>query len=353
MLIAGLVFNHLVMTRIHAQERLQVDIEELEQTLSDELTKANDAYLQLQRLTTEMAELNNQKIQLQQAVEEQQSKIVERQAIMKKRLQALQLSGYVQQSVIHLLQAESLADFFNRWSQIHNLFQSDGDALRQLKKELLALDDTQKGLTENEAQLFSKQQTKREEATKYERMIAQLKQLMIDHRSTFEQMREKQTLASPSSVATFQVSQGERENHFQNDSADSINTSKESVAPSSNGDSFSKNNVDENALPNVEQSSAALLKRLIAVEATAYSYKEAGLSYYTALGIDLRKNPNVIAVDPRVIPLGTIVEIPGYGLAIAGDTGGAISGNRIDIHYPNEAQVQAFGRKQLVIQLIE
>ena len=87
-------------------------------------------------------------------------------------------------------------------------------------------------------------------------------------------------------------------------------------------------------------------------EATAYSYKEAGLSYYTAMGIDLRSNPNVIAVDPSQIPLGTLVEVPGYGVAIAGDTGGDIKGNRIDLHYPEVQQALDFGRRKITIKVM-
>ena len=51
------------------------------------------------------------------------------------------------------------------------------------------------------------------------------------------------------------------------------------------------------------------------------------------MGHDLTANPNMkmIAVDPKVIPLGSKVWVEGYGEAIAGDTGGAIKGNRIDI----------------------
>ncbi len=39
----------------------------------------------------------------------------------------------------------------------------------------------------------------------------------------------------------------------------------------------------------------------------------------------------VIAVDPRVIPLGTKVYVEGYGYAVAADTGGAIKGYKIDV----------------------
>ena len=48
------------------------------------------------------------------------------------------------------------------------------------------------------------------------------------------------------------------------------------------------------------------------------------------MGHNLTANPNMklIAVDPSVIPLGSKVWVEGYGVAIAGDTGGAIKGNR-------------------------
>jgi 3D (Asp-Asp-Asp) domain-containing protein len=47
----------------------------------------------------------------------------------------------------------------------------------------------------------------------------------------------------------------------------------------------------------------------------------------------LRAGYGVVAVDPSVIPLRTKVYIPGYGVAIAGDTGGAIKGNIIDLGF--------------------
>src|SRR5699024_7363548 len=74
----------------------------------------------------------------------------------------------------------------------------------------------------------------------------------------------------------------------------------------------------------------------ITMSATGYTAKCTGCSGITATGIDLNKNPNakVVAVDPSVIPLGSRVWVSGYGEAIAGDTGGAIKGNRIDLHFP-------------------
>lgn len=93
----------------------------------------------------------------------------------------------------------------------------------------------------------------------------------------------------------------------------------------------------------------------ITVSATAYTADCEGCSGITATGINLKDNPNkkVIAVDPNVIPLGSQVYVEGYGTAIAGDTGGAIKGNKIDLHVPTTEEALNWGRKEVTIKIIE
>lgn len=83
----------------------------------------------------------------------------------------------------------------------------------------------------------------------------------------------------------------------------------------------------------------------ISMTATAYTAECDGCSGITATGIDIGNNPDkkVVAVDPDVIPLGSTVYVEGYGEAIAGDTGGAIKGNKIDIHVPTKAEASEWG----------
>ncbi|MEE1131642.1 MAG: LysM peptidoglycan-binding domain-containing protein [Caryophanon sp.] len=90
------------------------------------------------------------------------------------------------------------------------------------------------------------------------------------------------------------------------------------------------------------------------VEATAYTAYCTGCSGITANGTDIRSNPNlkVIAVDPRVIPLGTRVWVEGYGEAIAADTGGAIKGNRIDVFIPSQADALNWGRRTVTLKIL-
>ncbi|MCM3694687.1 3D domain-containing protein [Neobacillus niacini] len=99
---------------------------------------------------------------------------------------------------------------------------------------------------------------------------------------------------------------------------------------------------------------AAPSSKEIIVEATAYTASCEGCSGITATGIDLLANPNqkVISVDPSVIPLGSKVYVEGYGEAIAGDTGGAIKGNKIDIFIPTKQEAINFGRKQVKVTIL-
>lgn len=90
---------------------------------------------------------------------------------------------------------------------------------------------------------------------------------------------------------------------------------------------------------------------VMTVEATAYTPYDGSQTGRTATG---RKAVyGVIAVDPRVIPLNSLVYVEGYGFAIAADTGGAIKGHRIDVCFPDIRRVNAWGRKKVVIHVFK
>ncbi|ARI79071.1 hypothetical protein HM131_00865 [Halobacillus mangrovi] len=91
------------------------------------------------------------------------------------------------------------------------------------------------------------------------------------------------------------------------------------------------------------------------MHATAYTANCSGCSGITATGINLKENPDkkVIAVDPSVIPLGSRVWVEGYGYAVAGDTGGAIDGNRIDLFMSSKSEALSFGSRNVKVKILD
>lgn len=105
---------------------------------------------------------------------------------------------------------------------------------------------------------------------------------------------------------------------------------------------------------NVQPKQPVTQGRNLTVTATAYTAYCAGCSGKTATGQNLRANPNqkVIAVDPRVIPLGSRVYVEGYGEALAGDTGGGIKGNHIDVFIPSKQAAANWGVRTVNITIL-
>lgn len=109
----------------------------------------------------------------------------------------------------------------------------------------------------------------------------------------------------------------------------------------------------------------ARYSKVLTMTATAYDLsfastgKRPGDKYYgiTASGTQVR--PGVVAVDPKVIPLGTKLYIestdgsPDYGYASAEDRGGAIKGNKIDLYFETAQQVRRFGRRTVKVYVLK
>lgn len=71
---------------------------------------------------------------------------------------------------------------------------------------------------------------------------------------------------------------------------------------------------------------------------------------YTKTGLVARRG--VIATDPNVIPLGTELYVPGYGVGIAADVGGAIKGNKLDVFFETLEEALEWGRRTVDVYIL-
>ncbi|MBU5313195.1 G5 domain-containing protein [Tissierella carlieri] len=106
-------------------------------------------------------------------------------------------------------------------------------------------------------------------------------------------------------------------------------------------------------------------RKAITMTATAYDAsfestgKNPGDKYYGLTALGTKARPGVVAVDPRVIPLGTKLYVQSldgskdYGFAIAEDTGGAIKGNKIDLFFETSSEVNRFGRRKVKVYVLK
>ncbi len=93
-------------------------------------------------------------------------------------------------------------------------------------------------------------------------------------------------------------------------------------------------------------------RKKLTMEATAYYNSESGgINKWTATGLEV--GYGIVAVDPKVIPLGTRVYVEGYGYAVAADTGGLIKGKIVDVAMLTREEAISWGRRQVTVWIID
>lgn len=138
----------------------------------------------------------------------------------------------------------------------------------------------------------------------------------------------------------------------------SVISKKQSIV---NGNNQFNNSRDEIAAASSQTGKGFSYSRVLNVTATAYDPSPSTNAGYTKTAYGLTPQYGVVAVDPNVIPLGTRLYIESsdggaswvYGYCIAGDTGGAIKGNKVDLCYNTKAECIQFGRRSATVYILD
>jgi peptidoglycan hydrolase CwlO-like protein len=266
-----------------------------------------------------------------QLIEEKKEEIVTledkmsaRKDVMKKRLVALQHDNNLSLVIKVMLESKSFDDMIQRASAVSALFTADQDILKDQQNDLNQIEKDKKEIDRQETVLQEQQQNLVKQQDELNQNLQQRQVSLTSLQQKYSQISQQMAATQQEKAgveAQIKAAQDALRRQQEAASANQVSvTTQDSSAPSGKGQEMY-------------------------VEATAYSWQTS--SPLTKLGYNIKTNPNIklIAVDPSVIPLGKTVWVEGYGVAIAGDTGGAIVGHRIDVVMPTKAAAIQWGRK--------
>ena len=312
------------------ESMINKDIENFQQQLNSELSQTNAIYEKATDSQNKLKTTQEKIASLNQEIERTEGKYNSLKETVAKQMRAMQAHGGASASVLNVvLNANDFHEAIQAWTNLSVILRAEDAQAKDLVDTQKNLETMQSSLMQTKDELKTAQADYQEQAENLEESIHTLKNKMADNQNILEEMKAKAEMSKDTTVDENTDQPKIEQLASKKNEAPQVSEPKDTTitAPSSDGGTS------------------------LTVSATAYS-SDNGLGFITATGINLHQNPMCIAVDPSVIPLGKMVEVPGYGIAIAGDTGGAIKGNIIDVHLPTTAQAQAWGRKTIQINVL-
>lgn len=348
--------------------KLNNEIEDLNAKLEDNKAKMKDTEENLKETESKVSTLKTE--------------IDEKQSVLGKRMRAMYKSKDSMNPVVFLLKSEDLSDLITRIDALARVTALDKNLIQSLDVQKDSLNSDIKKLERDKAELKElkasteeslktldskkiEEQKKIDELNKQKEAVLEVikenEMSLISHSvsiinssssinelesavSTLNQLIPQLNIDSVKEAAnnSVQAAKNKIESLKAEEAKKAEEAAKNNAANSSN--TTSSNNSSS------QPSSDGKYKKTLSMEATAYSG-----GTLTAMGLKPVRDPggiSTIAVDPSVIPLGSKVYIPGYGYAIASDTGGVIKGNIIDLYMNSHDECISWGRRQVTLHIV-
>ena len=358
--------------------------------LDDKITSLNS---EISKLNIEIEELNNKlnsnNIEIEETdlqiklinsqIEEAKADIEKNQKILDERIRSMYKSNATTDMLVYIITSDNLLDAFDRIYTMSKIISLDKDMINEIKEKNEFLVKSAEDLTKKQSALkILKESVEKDLATVNEKRIEQQESLdrlnsekenvasiieaneekLISHHlsiinsdsSTLEELKD----AISNLQSLIPLLNSDYVLNLANDAIYNGNSKIEAIEieieNNKNTDSLNDTTNNDNSSNNNPDSSGETYLATYTMEATAYTG-----GTVTALGFKPVRDPNglsTIAVDPNVIPLGSKVFIPGYGYAIATDTGSAIKGNIIDLYFNSLEECNAWGRRSVTLHVV-
>ncbi|MPQ43992.1 3D domain-containing protein [Clostridium tarantellae] len=328
--------------------------------LNNDINKLNS---QLSENKTNIQNTEKQIKDTEHEILDVEKKVEKNETILGKRMRALYKNGQASSPLAVIISSENMSDFITKLTAVTKIVTLDKEVIKDLDDQKNTLKSAQNNLNTKKENLEKLQKSTESD-------LKNLNEKQNEQKSTLIKLNEeKEKVASvieenENLLVAHSISVIDSSNSSKVDIENAVSslkgllpqlnssTVKSKVNSAINNGTSKLEAMNVPKVPNFSNTapSNGSYKATYTMEATAYSGHT-----ITATGLKPIRDPNgisTIAVDPSVIPLGSKVYIPGYGYAIASDTGGAIKGMKIDLFMNSESECYSFGRRNVTLHIV-
>lgn len=319
------------------QESVKKQLDQNSNELSGKMDEINQVYQKLSDLEGKKKETEQRITQTQTKLQQAQQEKKNRVRDAKGRLCELQKRQGTNTSLSILEKSTSLTQWLRSMIALQRLQSVYNDSLAAVKQSIVDISQAKEQLQGYQSNLASQERQVNDQKAVLDSQMSDLKKKIADGQSEMKQLADREQQAKAMEEAQKKAAEEEAQ--------------KQQA-------SNQKQQVQQTSTKTVDNSKAATSadnvsgSKTLTMSATAYSTEANGMGTYSATGINLKQHPSCVAVDPSVILLGSIIWVSGYGVSVAGDTGTAIKGNVIDLHFSTVAQSMAWGRRTVTVKIL-
>ncbi|MSB44148.1 cell surface protein [Lactobacillus ruminis] len=320
------------------QESVKKQLDQNSNELSGKMDEINQVYQKLSDLEGKKKETEQRITQTQTKLQQAQQEKKNRVRDAKERLCELQKRQGTNTSLSIIEKSTSLTQWLRSMIALQRLQSVYNDSLAAVKQSIVDISQAKEQLQGYQSNLASQERQVNDQKAVLDSQMSDLKKKIADGQSEMKQLADREQQAKAMEEAQKKAAEEEAQKQQQA--------------------SNQKQQVQQTSTKTVDNSEAATSadnvsgSKTLTMSATAYSTEANGMGTYSATGINLKQHPSCVAVDPSVIPLGSIIWVSGYGVSVAGDTGTAIKGNIIDLHFATVAQSMAWGRRTVTVKIL-